>query len=147
MADTIRAGEKREKWGYSASRKLAFRRDTYGSKYTSDGLHGRPDWDPDKVPWSCSVRWIIERWAGSRKIVDIKRLTRNVFWVNFCVGDDSNNTDDADTVVLMSARSDGGRDVGVQTYNPAVRKIPVKMVFCRVEVRRRHSRGTGWMRC
>ena len=34
----------------------------------------------------------------------------------------------------------------IWTYNPAVRKIPVKILFCRVEVRRRHSRGTGLTR-
>ena len=38
----------------------------------------------------------------------------------------------------------GGRyEAGICTYNPAVRKIPVKMLFCFVDVRRRHSRGTG----
>ena len=73
-------------------------------------------------------------------------LTRNVSWVNSCEGDDSNDADDADTVTFISGRSRAGLELRILTHNPAVRKIPVKILFCRVEVRRRHSRGTGLMR-
>lgn len=74
------------------------------------------------------------------------RLTCDIFWISFREDHYSNNTDDTDTVISVSGGPLRAREAALWTYNPAVRKMPVKMLFCRVEVRRRHSRGTGLMR-
>ena len=71
------------------------------------------------------------------------RNTGDVIWVDSCEADDTNDTEKADTIKLVSVTYIGGHEVSIETYNPAVRKIPVKIIFCRTEVRRRHKRGTG----
>ena len=88
------------------------------------------------------TKFPIKSMSGS-SVRDAAGITCDVSWVGFGEANNSNNTDEANTVISVSDRSSQRCEVTKSTYNPAIRNVPVKTHFCRVEVRRRHSRGTG----